>query len=110
MAFMVWCDLWQWTAQSPRLSALNSMARIWPTATSAETSNHWRSGGIQPPSVPVTLKSTPCTWIGWLVMVRLPKRIRTLSPWRATMGSMPGQTRLLKHHMFMSSIVLTLGT
>jgi FtsP/CotA-like multicopper oxidase with cupredoxin domain len=33
-----------------------------------------------------------------------------LSPWRATMGSMPGQTRLLKHHMFMSSIVLTLGT
>ena len=35
---MVWCDLWQWNAQSPGSFAVNSMARIWPTATSVVTS------------------------------------------------------------------------
>ena len=48
-------------------------------------------------------------WIGWLVIVRLPKRMRTRSPLRTTSGSMPGKTRLLKVHRLKSSIVLTFG-
>ena len=47
--------------------------------------------GTQPPSVPVTLEVGPCRWIGWLVIVRLPTRMRTRSPVRATKGSMPGR-------------------
>ena len=33
IAFIVWCDLWQWKAQSPGLSATNSMSRVAPTGT-----------------------------------------------------------------------------
>ena len=54
---MVWCDLWQWNAQSPSASATNSIARICPTATSTVTSGHCALSGTQPPSVPVTRKS-----------------------------------------------------
>ena len=57
MAFMVWCDLWQWNAQSPGSWAVNSMARICPTATSVVTSGQRADFGTQPPSVPVTSKS-----------------------------------------------------
>ena len=57
MAFIVWCDLWQWMAQSPGSSATKSNERIWPTATSMETSGQAASSGTQPPSVPETLNS-----------------------------------------------------
>ena len=110
IAFIVWCDLWQCTAQSPGTSATNSIARIWPTATSTDTSGQDARGSTQPPSVPVTRKSTPCTWMGWFVMVRLPTRSRTLSPCRTTIGSMPGKTRLLNPQRLKSVMVLTLGT
>ena len=47
--------------------------------------------------------------MGWLVMVRLPTRMRTRSPWHATSGLMAGKTRLFQHQMLWSSMVLTLG-
>ena len=109
IAFMVWCDLWQWNAQSPGLSATNSNARIAPTGTSIVVSGHCALSGIQPPSVHDTAKWWPCRWIGWLVMVRLPMRMRTRSPSRTGSGSMPGNTRLLKVHMLKSVISLTFG-
>ena len=34
--------------------------------------------------------------MGWLSMLRLPRRTRTRSPFLATSGAVPGQTRLLK--------------
>jgi hypothetical protein len=34
IAFMVWCGLWQCSAQSPGASATNSKARMAPTGTS----------------------------------------------------------------------------
>ena len=63
MAFIVWWLLWQWMAQSPAM-ALNSKARICPTATSVVTSGHLALLGTQPPSVPVTSKCGPCMWMG----------------------------------------------
>jgi hypothetical protein len=65
--------------------------------------------GTQPPSVPVTSNSWPCRCIGWFVIVRLPKRMRTRSPVRATRGSIAGKTRLFQVHRLKSSIVLTRG-
>ncbi|MNT43043.1 hypothetical protein D3C72_1794940 [compost metagenome] len=109
MAFIVWCDLWQWKAQSPGSVAVNSTARIWPTAISVVTSGQRDSGRVQPPSVPVTSNSWPCMWIGWFVMVRLPTRTRTLSPWRTTIGSIPGKTRLLKVNKLKSVMVMIFG-
>ena len=57
MAFMVWCDLWQCSAQSPGSSATNSKARMAPTGMSIVTSGQRASGRTQPPSVHVTSKS-----------------------------------------------------
>ena len=74
-----------------------------PTATSVVTSGQRAAFGTQPPSVPVTSKCGPCMWIGWLVIVRLPMRMRTRSPVRATSGSMPGKTRLFQVHRLKSS-------
>ena len=48
-------------------------------------------------------------WTGWLVIVRLPTRILTLSPVRATKGSMPGKALLFQVHRLKSSMVFTLG-
>ena len=31
--FIMWCVMWQWSAQSPGTSATNSMARVLPTCT-----------------------------------------------------------------------------
>jgi hypothetical protein len=59
MAFIVWWDLWQWSAQSPGSVASNSITRIWPTATSVVTSGHRAVGGTHPPSVPATTNSCP---------------------------------------------------
>ncbi|CAM4126121.1 hypothetical protein ACAN107058_22955 [Paracidovorax anthurii] len=109
MAPMVWWLLWQCTAQSPGSSAINSICRIWPTAMSVVTSGQRAEGGTVPPSVPVTSNSWPCTWMGWLVMVRLPTRSRTRSPRPATMGSMPGKTRLFHDQMLKSVISFTRG-
>ena len=109
MAPMVWWLLWQCMAQSPGSSATNSSWRIWPTAMSVVTSGQRAVGGTGPPSVPVTSNSMPWMWIGWLVMVRLPTRTRTRSFRRATSGSRPGYTRLLKDQMLKSSMVLMLG-
>src|SRR3990167_2456267 len=53
MAFMVWCDLWQWIAQSPGSSALNSKARMPPTGISIVTSGQRALSGTQPPAVHV---------------------------------------------------------
>jgi len=77
------------------VQAAISAARIWPTATSVVTSGQRAVGGTQPPSVPVTSKRWPCRWMGWLVMVRLPIRMRTRSPSLTGNVSMPGNTRLL---------------
>lgn len=110
MAFMAWCDLWQWKAQSPGCSATNSIARIAPTGTSTVTSGQRADGGTQPPSVPVTSNSWPCRWIGWLVMVRLPMRMRTRSPRRTGRAAMPGKTRLFQVHRLKSVMVATFGT
>ena len=88
---------------------MNSICRIWPTATSVVTSGQRAVWGTGPPSVPVTSNSMPWMWTGWLVMVRLPKRTRTRSPSRATSGLMPGKTRLFQLQMLKSSMVLTLG-
>jgi hypothetical protein len=52
IAFMVWWLLWQWKAQSPGSSAMNSIWRIWPTATSVVTSGQRADFGTGPPSVP----------------------------------------------------------
>ena len=109
MAFMVWWLLWQWKAQSPSSSAMNSTWRIWPTAMSVVTSGQRADLGTGPPSVPVTSNSWPWMWIGWLVMVRLPMRRRTRSPCRTLMLSMPGKARLFQVHRLKSSMVLTLG-
>jgi hypothetical protein len=64
IAFIVWWLLWQWKAQSPSSSAMNSICRIWPTATSVVTSGQRADFGTGPPSVPVTSNSWPCMWIG----------------------------------------------
>ena len=109
MAPMVWWLLWQWNAQSPSASAVNSTCRIWPTATSVVTSGQRADFGTGPPSVPVTSNSWPCKWMGWLVMVRLPTRMRTLSFCRATSGVIAGKARLLKVLMLKSVISLTRG-
>ena len=61
------------------------------------------------PSVPVTRNSCPCRWIGWLVIVRLPIRMRTLSFNRTFNESMPGKIRLFQLHRLKSSIVMILG-
>src|SRR6266566_5121570 len=63
---------------------------------------------------PATVRATDreamaCRWIGWLVMVRLPIRTRTLSPSRTGSESIPGNTRLFHVHMLKSVISLTLG-
>ena len=63
IAFMTWCDLWQWNAQSPGLSATNSMARI-ATGTSTVVSGQRTLFGTQPPSVSATLKLWPWMWMG----------------------------------------------
>ncbi len=88
---------------------MNSIWRIWPTAMSTVTSGQRALGGTGPPSVPVTSNSTPWTWIGWLSIVRLPMRMRTRSPRRATRVSMPGKTRLFQAQVLKSSIVATVG-
>jgi hypothetical protein len=109
IAFIVWWLLWQWKAQSPSSSARKSICRICPTATSVVTS-YWRLlFGVGPPSVPVTRNSCPCRWIGWFVIVRLPMRMRTLSMWLTTSGSMPGKMRLFQLHRLKSSIVMIFG-
>jgi hypothetical protein len=46
--------LWQWKAQSPGLSAVNSMSRDVPTGTLTLFSGHHAVSGIGPASVPVT--------------------------------------------------------
>ncbi|MCY1524589.1 hypothetical protein D9M68_595300 [compost metagenome] len=88
---------------------MNSICRIWPTATSTDTSGQRAVRGTGPPSVPVTSNSWPWMWIGWLVIVRLPARMRTRSPRRTLSVSMAGNTRLLKLQMLKSVMVLTLG-
>jgi hypothetical protein len=50
MAFMVWCDLWQWIAQ-------------WP-GSSVVTSGRRAPDGTQPPSMQVTSNGSPCLWMG----------------------------------------------
>ncbi len=76
---------------------------------SVVTSGQRADLGTQPPSVPTTSKCGPCMWIGWFVIVRLPMRMRTRSPVRATNGAMPGNARLFQVHRLKSSIVLTRG-
>ena len=88
---------------------MNSIWRIWPTATSVVTSGQRAAFGVGPPSVPVTTNSWPCRCIGWFVIVRLPMRMRTLSPWRTFSESMPGKMRLFHDHRLKSSIVMILG-
>ena len=61
------------------------------------------------PSVPVTVNSWPCRGIGWLVIVRVPMRMRTRSFSRTTSGSMPGKMRLFQLHRLKSSIVMIFG-
>ena len=56
---ITWCVMWQCMAQSPGSSATNSIARIWPTATSTVTSGQAAPDGTKPPSVPVTMNSWP---------------------------------------------------
>ena len=53
IAFMVWCDLWQWMIQSPGASATNSMSRVAPTGTFTVVSGTCAESGVGPPSVPV---------------------------------------------------------
>ena len=65
--------------------------------------------GVGPPSVPVIRNSWPCRWIGWFVIVRLPMRMRTLSFFLTTSGSMPGKMRLFQLHRLKSSIVMIFG-
>jgi hypothetical protein len=74
------------------------------------TSGQRDSGRVGPPSVPVTSNSWPWMWIGWLVMVRLPMRTRTRSPFLTLSESMPGKARLFQVHRLKSSMVLILGT
>src|SRR5688500_9008506 len=50
--FMTWWVMWQCRAQSPGLSAMNSMSRVLPTGTRIVPSNCWAEGGIGPASVP----------------------------------------------------------
>lgn len=88
---------------------MNSTCRIWPTATSVVTSGQRALLGTGPPSVPVTSNSWPWMWIGWLVIVRLPTRMRTRSFCLATSGVIAGNTRLLKVQMLKSVISLTRG-
>ena len=109
MAFIVWWLLWQWKAQSPSSSARKSICRIWPTATSAVISYCRALLGVGPPSVPVMRNSCPCRWIGWLVIVRLPKRMRTLSLCRTFRLSMPGKMRLFQLQRLKSSMVMIFG-
>jgi len=47
--------------------------------------------------------------MGWLVIVRLPTRMRKRSPVRKTNGSMPGKTRLFQVHRLKSVISLVHG-
>ncbi len=65
--------------------------------------------GVGPPSVPVIRNSWPCRWIGWLVIVRLPIRMRTLSFFRTISGLIPGNTRLFHDQRLKSSIVMIFG-
>ena len=76
---------------------------------SVVTSGQRAVEGTGPPSVPVTWNSCPCRWMGWLVMVRLPMRMRTRSPKRTLSESMPGKTRLFQLQILKSSIVMIRG-
>ena len=51
IAFIVWCDLWQWKAQSPSTFATNSTVRVDPTGTFTVVSGRRADFGTGPPSV-----------------------------------------------------------
>src|SRR5688500_1777992 len=106
---MTWCDLWQWDAQSPGLSATNSIARIAPTGTLVVVSGQRALLGTQPPSVQLTPKLWPWMWMRWLVIERFAIRIRTRSLRSTTRGSITGNTRLLQVQRLKLVISATLG-
>ena len=110
IAFIVWCDLWQWNAQSPSSVASNSIARICPTAMSVVTSGQ-RDAARRPAAVGAGHLELVAVQVDRMVghrQVADADAHAVVLPHRPS-GRCPGNTRLLKVNRLKSSIVMIFG-
>jgi hypothetical protein len=105
MAPMVWWLLWQWKAQSPGSSAMNSIWRIWPTATSVVTSGQravWARAAIGAGDLELVAVHVDGV-VGHGQIAHADAHLVALT---ATSGLMAGKARLLKVQILKSVISL----